>query len=496
VDDAVVQTTNGPVSGSPRNGIFAFRGVPYGADTGGDNRFGRPRPPEPWTDVRECVRYGTPAPQQAGAMVVPDVMSEASGGNKAFATTEDCLTLSLWTPAADDARRPVMVWLHGGGYITGSGVVPTTHGERLSRRGDAVVVCVNHRLGALGFLHLADHGGPELAASGMHGILDLQLALEWVRDNIAGFGGDPGNVTIFGESGGGGKVSTLLAMPGARGLFHRAIVQSGPGLRGTPADRAGATAAQFMEKLGVTTVDELRQVPVDRIVAEQGTLGWGPVVDGDVLPRDPYEPDAAPSAHGVPLLIGWNKDEMTLFLQPRKGFGEWDHDKARRVAAPTGGARSTLYDRYRELHPEWSPTDVAVAVTSEQFRLGSITQAERHVATGTPTYVYQFAWETPVMGGILKSAHGAEVSFAFDNLPRDPMVGGDEKAQLLADAVSDAWLAFARTGDPNHAGLPAWPVYDTERRPTMVLDHTCALVDDPLGAERRLSDDLQLDTGI
>jgi para-nitrobenzyl esterase len=407
---------------------------------------------------------------------------------------EECLVLNVWSPGLDHAKRPVMVWLHGGGFTSGSGANPVTSGEQLARRGGVVVVTVNHRLGAVGYLHLAGLGGPELAASGMNGILDIQAALEWVRDNITGFGGDPGNVTIFGESGGGMKVTALLAMPGARGLFHRAIVQSGPYLRATSPERAARATAALMAELGVSTLDELRAVPLERIVEAQVAVGreghgFGPVVDGSVLPRDPYSPDAPASAAGVPLLIGTNRDEMTLFMSGRKGYGSWSEaDAVAQLASlgAAGAAGAAVYERYRALHPDSTPTELAVAVNSDgSFRTGSITQAERHLASGTPAWLYLFTWESPMAGGSLKAAHSVEVSLVFDNLARDAGASVDTKAQLVADAMSEAWLAFARHGDPNHSGIPTWPVYDAERRPTMVFNHESTVEHDPLGAERQ-----------
>jgi para-nitrobenzyl esterase len=502
--EPVAVTTYGMVSGVDRDGVALFRGVPYGASTAGARRFRPPASPEPWSGVRACLRYGLPSPQPIGATILPDEIAAANGAGNPMAMGEDCLVLNVWTPGLDDAPRPVMVWLHGGGFVLGSGASPVTSGEQLARRGDVVVVTVNHRLGALGFLHLAELES-DLASSGMNGMLDIQAALEWVRDNIAAFGGDSGNVTIFGESGGGVKVSTLLAMPAAAGLFHRAIVQSGPGLRAKTADAATATATALMNELAVATVDGLRSLPFERFVEAQSAIGGGdplggadhgfaPVVDGHVLPRHPYEPDAAPTAAGVPLLIGTNRDEMTLLLAPRPDFGNMDEETARRIAGGVGPGAAELFTRYRALHPEWSPTDVAVALTSDRFRVESIAQAERHLATGTPAYVYLFTWESPMAGGKLKAAHTVEVSLVFDNVHRDAGAAADEKVQLVADAMSEAWLAFARTGNPNHPGIPTWPTYEPQHRPTMIFDHASVVEDDPLGAERQAWDGLESPT--
>ncbi len=504
MSEPVVMTTAGPILGAERDGIRIFRGVPYGAPTGGVRRFLPPAPPAPWTETRECLRYGLPSPQPPGGLGValPKEMADAMGAGRPMLTGEDCLVLNVWTPGMDGAKRPVLVWLHGGGFTSGSGANPVTSGERLARRGDAVVVTVNHRLGAMGYLHLADVGGADFVASGMNGILDIQAALEWVRANISSFGGDPANVTIFGESGGGMKVTTLLAMPGALGLFHRAIVQSGPYLRATSPERAAQAAVALLGELGASSVADLQALPFEHIVGAQEAAGraghvFAPVVDGAVLPRHPYDPDAPPTAVGIPLLIGTNRDEMTLFLSGRRGYGTWDHHEGLAAVANLGPASSKVYERYKGLHPDWSPTEVAVAVSSDgSFRTGSIKQAERHVMTGTPTYVYLVTWESPMAGGSLKAAHSVEVSLVFDNLARDTSAGRDEKAQLVADAMSESWLAFARSGDPNHDGVPTWPVYDAAQRSTMIFNHQCVVEDDPLGAERAAWHDVEAESLI
>jgi len=483
----VVETTTGSVRGQATDGIRSFKGIRYGADTGGANRFRPPQPVEPWTGVRDAFEFAPSCPQPPDRPVGWD--PEPSHG-------EDCLALNVWTPAVGDGgRRPVMVWLHGGGFAIGSGSWPSYDGAALARRGDAVVITVNHRLGILGYLHLADLAGEEYAGSGNAGMLDLVAALAWVRDNVAAFGGDPGNVTIFGESGGGAKVSYLLTSPLAAGLFHRAIIQSGPGLRARTPDRATARAEKTLAALGLdaSRVAELHDVPLRRLQeAESGgqsgsfaRMRFAPVVDGSFLPRQPVEALDAGVSSDVPLIIGSNLDEATLFFAGDRalrsdGPGLDDAALHGRLVG-LGDDAEPIVAAYRESRPEASNAELYLAIMSDQLmRIPSIRLAEHKLAGGRArVFSYLFCWAA----GALGSAHGYEIPFVFDNA-RPPVLHSSESRQRLADQMSQAWLCFAHTGDPDHQGIPEWPSYTTDDRATMLFDRATTLGFDPSGAER------------
>ena len=508
---AAVRTSNGPVRGTAEGGVRVFKGVRYGAPPTGALRFKASVKPERWRDPADATRFGAPAMQMIDAARLGEQTNPLAQSMESFAPykqeaasdSEDCLFLNVWTPGTS-GRRPVMVWLHGGGYANGSGAWPAYDGTNLAAKGDVVVVTVNHRLNALGYLHLAELAGPEFAQSGNAGMLDLVLALQWVRDNARAFGGDPANVTIFGESGGGWKVSTLMAMPAAKGLFHKAIIQSGPGLQGVPAAKATAHAGAILTELKIAPTDAaaLRAVPADDLIkaaqavearlptTQRNEMQLAPVVDGVVLPSDPFTPGAPALSRDIPVLVGANKDEMTLFLATQPWWGQLTEAQLTAMAPMVGGPKAPrLIAELKKTRPGYSPSHLAAAAVSWSSLLGnSVVLADRKAQQGgAPVYAYRLDWETPIGGGMLKSPHGLEIPLVFDTVERSrAFTGPGEEPVKLARLMSDAWVAFARTGNPNTPALPDWPRYDVERRPTMIFNTTPAVVNDPESEVRKV----------
>jgi len=467
------------------NGVCVFKGVRYGADTS-RRRFLPPVPPEPWTGVRDAKEFGPIAPQS---------------GMRDRVLGEDCLHLNVWTPGLrDGGKRPVMVWFHPGAYTAGTSNEVEADGARLARRGDVVVVTVNHRLNAFGHLYLADLVGPEYADSGNVGILDLILALKWVRDHAAEFGGDPGLVTLFGQSGGGAKCATLMTMPEAHGLFHRVITMSGQQITASRTTTATGHALQVLSALHLPRerARELATMPMAQLVAASRAAAYhGPVKDGRSLPRDPFDPDAPPLSAAIPMILGNTRGETRTLI----GRGDaslfdltWTAlQTALEANSPFMGTldRGAVIAEYRRLYPHYSAADVFFSATtdSRSWR-GQVIEAERRAAQAEAaprTWVYQFDWRTPIDGGRWGAHHGLDVPFVFDNAAIVPeKVGMGDDARRLAAQMSDTCIAFARSGNPNHAGLPTWPAYDLSRRSTMIFDGVTRVADDPRGAERRL----------
>ncbi|HVS64589.1 MAG TPA: carboxylesterase/lipase family protein [Thermoanaerobaculia bacterium] len=488
--EPIAATEYGQVRGEIVDGIYAFRGIPYGGSTAGENRFKPPTEPEPWTGVRDAIEYGDRAPQTvASGDSVSDYARLIRWSEHPGEISEDCLVLNVWTPGLDDSARPVMVSFHGGGFTSGSGNGHGYVGDPLARYGDVVVVTVNHRLGAFGYLHLADLGGPEYAHSGNAGMLDLVAALEWVRDNITGFGGDPGNVMIWGQSGGGAKTSTLLAMPAAKGLFHRAAVQSGSSLTMRTPEQATDAAEALLAELGIDAgqLEKLREVPYADVVAAQAKVGAGrgfaPVVDGEVLPRHPFEPDAPEISRDVPMIIGFTLDDAALSLT---NFDLDEAGLADAVRRLTGDRTDEILAAYREAYPDAPPYLVqSRIVTDSRFGRGALLQAERKAQQGgAPAYLYLWTWESPGMDGKFGAVHGVDVGLAFHNSSGEIAGADSEEGRLMADRLASAWVAFARTGNPNNPELPEWPAYDPETRPTMIFDVDTRVEEDPLAGLR------------
>jgi para-nitrobenzyl esterase len=508
----VVNTTSGAVRGSELRGVWAFKGVPYGDDTSGAGRFKPPRPARASAGVRDCVDYGPSCPQNpmAGSeMMTPEVERAMGVLASERVTGEDCLVLNVWTSALDEtAQRPVLVWLHGGWWSIGSASWPLYEFDNLARDQDVVMVGVNHRLGILGFLDLS---GPDDAEpdSGNVGMLDVVAALEWIRDNIAAFGGDPGNVTVFGESGGGAKTSVLMAMPAARGLFHNALVMSGATLSVQTKEAAAADREAVFDGLGIDRdVEQLRKVglaklfEVDRALQEgkspiAGNRGFYPVL-GPSLPLHPLDAIRGGAARGVSAVIGCTTDEMMSFLFGVPNFWSIDDEVLANTLGELFGGDP--FDRvladYRTARPGESPTALLIAIMSDRLmRVPHIRLAEAKLeGGGAPTYMYLFSWGHPDPTGRIRSGHGSDMPYFFDNLDKAPAAAGPQAVPLI-QATRDALLALARRGNPNHDGLPDWPPYTVAERPTMYLDIHPAVEFDPLPDERRAWDTTEL-TGI
>jgi para-nitrobenzyl esterase len=496
---ATVATTAGKVRGLVTdNKVQAFKGVPYGASTAGARRFLPPLKPQPWSGVRDAFELGHRSP-----LVDSVLVKEWDPLNRREPMGEDCLNLNVWTPGVGaSGRRPVMVWLHGGGYAAGSpGMVPYD-GANLARKHDVVVVGITHRLNAFGFLYLAEIGGERYADAGNAGMRDIIAGLEWVRDNIASFGGDPGSVTIFGQSGGAGKVSTLLGMPAAQGLFHRAVAQSGAAVTSMPAQAATRNAELFMLRLELkpNQVDDLQKLPMEQLIAAVGRgSGRGgpggfvasPVVDGKSLPHDVFRPTASTLSADIPLLIGSTETEVTWnvntdYTPPADEAAL--RERVKRALRSDDAQAEKIVAIYKKGRPKASLLDLALIIETDAspFRGGTDTEAERKAALGrAPVYMYRFQWYSPVSGGRLRAMHCMDIPFVFENVDLSKSVVGDGADRYaLADKMSSAWVAFARTGNPNHKGLPKWEPFTADKRATMIFNNECRAVNDPYREER------------
>lgn len=488
-EDALVRTKQGQLRGRRVGNAYEFLGVRYAEPQTAENRFKPPIPLKPWQGVRDALTVGPAALQRwgpAGFMVAWAIQPEVS---------EDCLRINVFTPAISDGKkRPVMFWCHGGGFTSGSGSCVAYDGKNLAVFGDVVVVTVSHRLNTFGYLHLADVAGGEFAGSGNVGMLDIIEALRWVRDNIPQFGGNPGNVTISGQSGGGSKVSTLMAMPAAAGLFHKAIVESGSTLRSQTREEASKTATALLAELGLSPGDaaKLRSVPAERLLDASVKIGgnFGPVVDGVYLPRNPFDPDAPPISRSVPMIIGNTADE-TAINASEEDFGITEAELRDRLVGEYGDKMLPVIAAYRAAEPALSPSRLLFRITSDfGMRINALTQAERKVQQGgAPAFVYFMAWETPIQGGRLGARHTIEVGFAFHNHKNELVqqyLGAGPEQDRLGDQIASAWVAFARTGNPSNPVTGNWAPYNPTSRPTMVFSSKTALINDPSAAELKV----------
>ena len=493
MDVAVTSTQQGKVRGYIQDGIYTYKGIPYAKA----KRFEKAVKVEAWDGVRSSMTWGPVAPLERPTTSVQDEIEFLFDHDWGY-DSEDCLVLNVWSPNINDGKkRPVMFWIHGGGYRAGSSQeLPSYHGENLAKKGDVVVVSINHRLNILGFLDLSEYG-EKYKTSANNSILDMRLALEWVRDNITNFGGDPGNVTIFGQSGGGAKVNTLMAMPSAKGLFHKAVNQSGSFRRGLlKKETTGRVAAEVIKALDITPerIDQIQEVSFEKLAAAGGEalqkvgeelktagaelgpfgLSWGPSIDSHLLPFDIASKEALHLSHDIPLLIGTVKNEFMPSLR-----ANLTHASEKEILAELHKQYKDRTDTYvslaREAYPNAKlPSDLMDI--DQIFRPGTIFQAnlKSGVVGGAPVYSYLFAWQSPIMDGKYKAIHCMELPFVFNNIERcKNMTGGTEEAQLLADKVSQAWINFARHGNPNHSGIPNWPVYSESNGTTMIFDQEC-----------------------
>jgi para-nitrobenzyl esterase len=497
VEAGVVETPYGKLKGFEQDGVRIFRGVNYGADTSGKNRFMPPVKPDPWTGVKEATAYGLQAPQlRIAGQLTPKWLAFCFPPADGAATGENCLVLNVWTPGTDDKKRPVMVWFHGGGYTVGSSHGIAYDGASLARTHDVVVVGVNHRLHAFGFTDIGAVLGGDYARAGNVGIMDCVAALEWVRESIERFGGDPDRVMIFGESGGGAKVSNLLAMPSAKGLFHRAAIESGSAIHVGTRERTQPLAEAMLKELGVTkdNIGRLHELTTAEIEAAAMKVGatplaqaFGPTNDGDVIVRHPFDPDAPDTSADVPIIVGYNRTEQTLFSPENDPVFNLD-DKGLRPQFEKAMGKDTdkVLAAYKQKFPGATPSDLFFTIATEtRFAPSARLLATRKAAKGAaPAHHYRFDWATASEGGKWRSPHTVEIPFVFNNMTGEAVeysFGTDPSTRELARKVSGLWAAFAATGVPKVEGMPEWTPYDGETRPTMLFNVESKIENDPLG---------------
>lgn len=500
IEEYVVADTNfGKIKGQRINNVNIFKGIPYAGKTSGERRFRRPAPLEPWTGTRDALELGAPAIQNPR--------------RNEPAPSEDCLFLNVWTPANDGKKRAVMFYNHGGGFVIGSGGSGGQDGANLARNFDVVVVETNHRLGLLGFLYLDEIGGKDYEGSGNNGMLDIVEGLKWVNKNIANFGGDPNNVMIWGESGGGAKTSCLYAMPSAAPYFNKASIESGPGVRMTPKEVAQETTLQLLKELDIDVKDwkKILDVPASKLLEIQGKLpmvapfveknknqgfmrrnygGFGPVVDGKALPINPFDPTAPQISKNKPLLVGWNEDEWAFFAWERKetDFVKFDFDALHKKIETTYGEQTKkIIDTYRKTRPNASPADIYIAISSiTMMGLGSVDIAEKKTKQGgAPVYLYNFGYKSemkiPGTDYEMGTPHAMDISFKFNNETADKpsFFGGNRPEKAIASHnFAELWTNFAKTGKPFAKNAPEWPAFNLKERPTMRIDTKLEVIND------------------
>ena len=476
----IADTACGKLRGRTEDGVHVFRGVAYGADTSGKNRFMPPQKPAPWLGVRDALEWGHVAPQPLPASNY-DYMRAVLGAVQLSTKSEDCLTLNVWTPGLKDgAKRAVLFSVHGGGYTGGTSNQLVFDGANLARMHDLVVVTVNHRLGALGFMNLAEFD-PDFAPSGVVGLMDLVAALEWVRDNIANFGGDHGRVLIIGQSGGGSKMCHLMAMPSAKGLFQRTGVESGAALRSGTRENAAKSAERVIAQIGLTKsrFRELQQAPFELIVGAQAAAGvqFGPFVDGFIIPRNPFDPDAPMVSADVPLLAGSNLNDNNF---SRTDFSIDDAAAQEQLKDSLGADAAKIWSAYRQDDPRATAAQLLGRITSDRgIRANTRTIVERKAALGhAPAFLYHLRWPTPFMGGQYGSVHGTDLPLIFHNTEAFPLTAGSPTSGRVANCMSAAFAAFAKSGDPGTPDLP-WQAYNPVSKPTMIFDVQSGVKNDP-----------------
>lgn len=484
---AIVESAYGRLQGEQTNGVFTWKGIPYAKPPVGSLRFRAPERPDSWEGIRDATSFSPVAPQSQREIM-------EFFGNDISNMSEDCLYLNVWSPGADDKKRPVMVWIHGGAFVSGSGSSSWYDGASFAAQGDVVVVTINYRLGILGFLHLGEIGGNEYATSGNCGIQDQVAALQWVQENIAAFGGDPNNVTIFGESAGAMSIGVLLGFPSAQGLFHKAILQSGAAANVHPSEKATKIAGHLLAALQVepTNLSKLEELPVEQLIQASDLvppMSLGPVIDGISLPRHPEEGIADGSAKDVTILIGTNKDEYNIFSAFAPEWKNADEAKVTNFFEKTFGPLVPLISSYLGGNQPLSQELYNKLLTMSIFTYPAQKLTELQVKQGAPVWMYRFDWETPVFGGALKSTHALEIPFVFNTLDTpntENFTGSSPERQLVAEQMHQAWINFARNGNPNSESLREWPQYNLNDRSTMIFNLESAVENDPNGKERMI----------